>query len=301
MRSFRFAGMGTDVHVLLPEGRTDGIVLVRDLFDDWEERLSRFRPDSELSRLNARAGEPVVASAVLFDVVSAGVAAAQATDGLFDPTLLPQLVRVGYSESFVRNRPFAAAARGAPEPGGAWRNVVLDHRLRTVVLPHTCALDLGGIAKGMSVDAALELLERGGVEAALVSAGGDLAVLGLPPDRRTWPVLIGDDEEREMVALSRGALATSGVAGRSWLQGGIPRHHLLDPRTGDPVISDLLEVTVAAGTCKLAEVAATVCFLLGSQHGRDFVVSNKLAGRLTRRDGTRSAVGPWPALIEDAA
>lgn len=301
MRSFRFAGMGTDVHVLLPERRTDGIGLVRDLFDDWEARLSRFRPDSELSRLNARAGEPVVASDVLFDVVSAGVVAARATDGLFDPTLLRQLVRIGYSESFVRNRPLAAPARGTPEPGGAWRNIVLDRRTRTVVVPPRCALDLGGIAKGMAVDAALELLERRGVAAALVSAGGDLAVLGLPPDGRTWPVLIGDYEDSEVVALSRGALATSGVARRAWLQGGVPRHHLLDPRTGDPVTSDLREVTVAAGTCKLAEVAATVCFSLGSRLAREFIVSNRLASRLTREDGTRLAVGTWPAWVRDAA
>ena len=174
---------------------------------------------------------------------------------------------------------------------------MLDRRTRTIVLPPACTLDLGGIAKGMAVDAALDLLDRRGVEAALVSAGGDLAVLGLPPDGRTWPVLIGDDEEREIVPLSCGALATSGVARRSWLQGGIPRHHLLDPRTGDPVISDLREVTVAAGTCKLAEVAATVCVLLGSRLCREFIASNALAGRLTRRDGTRSAVGPWPAWV----
>lgn len=301
MRSFRFGGMGTEVHVLLPKVRADGITLVRELFEDWEARLSRFRPDSELSHLNARAGEPVVASDVLFEVVAAGVAAAQATDGMFDPTLLHQLTRIGYTESFVRIPPVAAPARGTPECGGAWRNIVLDRRTCTIVLPSTCALDLGGIAKGMAVDAALELLETRGVEAALVSAGGDLAVLGLPPDERTWPVLIGDHEDREVVPLSRGALATSGVARRSWLQGGIPRHHILDPRTGESVTSDLREVTVAAGTCKLAEVAATVCFSLGSRPCREFIASNGLAARLTRMDGARSAVGPWPVQVADAA
>lgn len=301
MRSYRFAAMGTEVHVLLPSGGGDAITPVRELFQEWEATLSRFLPESELSRLNARAGDPVVVGRLLFDVVEASVEAARATDGVFDPTLLRQLARIGYANPFDTIRESLSPARGASEEGGAWRRIVLDRRSRTIVVPAGCALDLGGIAKGMAVDASLDLLRARDVEAALVSAGGDLSVLSLPPGGRAWPVLIGDDVEGEVVPLARGALATSGIAKRTWIQGGLRRHHLLDPRTGDPVAGDLHEVTVAASSCRVAEVAATSCFVLGSDHGSAFLASHGLAGLLTRENGTKVTVGSWPSRIPSVA
>ncbi len=301
MRSFRFAAMGSEAHVLLPSDRSDVITPVRELFADWEARLSRFLPDSELSRLNARPGEPVVVGRLLFDAIWAAVAAARATDGIFDPTLLLQLRRIGYAMSFERMPEAAAAVAEAPRPGGDWRDIALDRRSRTVVLPSGCALDLGGIAKGMAADAALDLVRARGVGTALVSAGGDLRVLGLPPGARAWQVLVGDDASGEVVPLVRGALATSGSKRRAWAQDGIPRHHLLDPRTGEPAVSDLGEVTVAASTCEIAEVAATVAFALGSHSGGEFLAARRLAGRLTHEDGAISTVGPWPRRVPSAA
>jgi thiamine biosynthesis lipoprotein len=302
MRSFRFAAMGSEAHVLLPSDRGDAITPVRELFADWEARLSRFLPDSELSRLNTRAGEPVVVGRLLFDAIWTAVAAARATDGIFDPTLLPQLRRIGYAESFDRMSESVAAVDAAPAAGGDWRNIVLDRRSRTVVLPPGCALDLGGIAKGMVADAALDSVKARGVGAALVSAGGDLCVFGLPPAARAWQVLVGDDSTGDVVPLVRGALATSGSTRRAWLQGGgIARHHLLDPRTGEPAASGLSEVTVAASTCEAAEVAATVAFALGPRLGAEFLSARRLAGRLTHEDGTISTVGPWPRRVSTAA
>ncbi len=144
MRSFRFNAMGSDAHVLLPSDRSNAITPVRELFANAEARLSRFLPDSELSCLNARAGQPVVVGRLLFDAIVAGAAAARATDGVFDPTLLPQLRRIGYAESFDRMpESLVRVARS----GGDWRKIVLDRHSRTVVLPSGCALDLGGIAK----------------------------------------------------------------------------------------------------------------------------------------------------------
>ena len=210
MRSFRFAAMGSEAHVLLPCDRGDAIAGVRELFAEWEARLSRFLPDSELSRLNAHAGEPFVVGRLLFDAIWAGVAAARATEGVFDPTLLPQLRRIGYAESFDRMPESLTAVDEAPRPGGDWRKIVLDRRSRTVVLPSGCALDLGGIAKGLAADAAIGLLKARDVGAALVSAGGDLRVLGLPPGAQAWEVLVGDDASGDVVPLVRGALATSG-------------------------------------------------------------------------------------------
>lgn len=299
MRAARFAAMGTEVHVLLPEESAHEVAVVESLFADWERRLSRFLPGSELSRLNARAGSPVVVGGLLFRVVREALDAAEATEGAFDPTLLRQQARIGYDRSFNRLPSAIAPAVGPAAPGGAWRHVRLDLRSRVVELPAGCALDLGGIAKGMAVDAALELLQGRGAPGALVSAGGDLAVRGLPAHDDAWTVLVGEEGD-QVVPLVHGALATSGVARRSWRQGGTARHHILDPETGEPAESGVREVTVAASRCARAEVGATAAFVLGPERGAEFLRRHGLAGRFTLTDGTRHLVD-WPALRAVAA
>jgi thiamine biosynthesis lipoprotein len=299
MHSARFPAMGTEVHVLVPSTAAAEISSVRSLFGEWEARLSRFLPDSDLSRLNASAGTPAVVGDLLFRVVKEALAAAAATDGAFDPTLLRQQARIGYDRSFDRMPAVVPPAAGRPLPGGAWRQVGVDDRSRIVALPRGCALDVGGIAKGMAADAALRALSGRGVDAALVSAGGDLAVTGLPEDG-AWQVLVGERGD-QVVPLLEGALATSGVARRSWLQGARARHHILDPSTGEPSESGLREVTVVASTCAAAEVAATASFVLGVERGAELLRRHGLAGRFTSADGGQVAVGPWPAPRQEAA
>jgi thiamine biosynthesis lipoprotein len=281
--------MGTEVCVLAPLAEVDRAErAVRALFGEWESTLSRFRPDSELSRLNARAGTPVAVSPLLFEVVAAALAAARATGGAFDPTLLPDLVRLGYDRTFADLPVDSAARRNRAFGGGRWRGIRLDRARRTILLPPDTALDLGGIAKGMAVDAALEELT---IPTALVDAGGDLAVRGAPPGRRSWRLAV--EGSREPVALRRGALATSGSTRRRWLQDGVVRHHLIDPRTGEPAVSGVLSATVAAATCRQAEVAATAAFVLGPAEGAALLERHGLAGLLVRPRGI-DAVGRWP-------
>jgi thiamine biosynthesis lipoprotein len=297
----RFRAMGTDVHVVAPCGRIDVAADgVHSLFVSWERVLSRFRPDSELSRLNEAHGAPFVASPILFNAVGTAVNAAAATGGLFDPTLLIDLERVGYDRSFD------VLPRAQPEPdapatgGGAWRGVELHRESRTIVLPQGAAVDLGGIAKGMAVDAALELLVTIGVRSALVSAGGDLSVRGLPPSLGSWPVAVGEDAATT-VTLVRGALATSSRLRRAWRQGTLERHHILDPRTGDPARSGVREATVAAAMCAQAEAAAKAVFVLGPRLAGGFLARNGLAGRVVSDDGRVVTLGPWPEAAEVAA
>ena len=286
--------MGTDVHVLVSGANADEAAqTVAALFEDWEAVLSRFRPESELSRLNDQAGEPVRVGRILLDAVTASLEAARATGGLFDPTLRHEVVRIGYDRSFEQigtAEPVASFPRG----GGGWRRIVLDRSGSVVTLPPGSGLDLGGIAKGMAVDASIELLADVGVDAALVSAGGDLAVLGRPPGERSWGVLVGDDPNGPVVPLVRGALATSGVARRRWVQGEASRHHLVDPRTGEPATSGLHEVTVAGGTCRAAEVGATAAFVAGPRLGPALLRRLGLAGLLVTATGERIRVGRWP-------
>jgi thiamine biosynthesis lipoprotein len=294
-RRVRFAAMGTEV-VLVLERRApiEAEAAVQNLFAAWEETLSRFRPGSALARLNRSAGRPVRVAPLLLRVLEAALAAARATGGAFDPTLGRQIAAAGYDRAFGPTLSGGPGRPGPGRPGGAWREVALDRERGTVTLPSGAALDLGGIAKGMAVDASLALLRRAGVGSALVSAGGDLAVSG-PPPPGGWSIALPESPGHERVTLHGGALATTSVARRHWLQGGRPRHHLLDPRTGEPARSDLWAVTVAAATCEQAEVAATAAFVLGARAGEEFLRARRLPALLTPVAGVPRPVGPWPA------
>jgi FAD:protein FMN transferase len=293
--------MGTDVLVVVPAADIEfASCEVEAQFATWEQTLSRFRDDSELSAMNRSRGEPFAASELLLTVVATALDAARGTGGLFDPSLLADLVRVGYDRSFEAVGARIPAGTAPPRGGGSWRGVKLDRAARTIALPPGCALDLGGIAKGMAVDASLELLNALGVETALVSAGGDLAVRSPRPGSRTWPVAVGEGGN-EIVELTSGALATSSSLRRRWLQGDRRRHHLLDPRTGEPARAGLCEVTVAASTCAQAEVAAKAIFVLGPSLGPAFAKRHGLAARLVHGDGRRLTAGPWPASERIAA
>jgi FAD:protein FMN transferase len=210
---------------------------------------------------------------------------------------LDQLVRLGYDRTFE----YLPISRFDPiipgEPGGRWRGIKVDPIQRSVTLPAGIRLDFGGIAKGMAVDAALEELEQNGIQTALVNAGGDLAVLGLPSNTQEWQIAVPGRERHWSIPLQSGAIATSGIARRHWWQGQEFRHHLLDPRTGLPAQSDLWSVTVVADRCEQAEVAAKVAFILGSQAGAAFLWKHRIGGLLVYKDGTWETVEPWSTRL----
>ena len=298
-----FHAMGTTVTVIAPDAAADeAAAWTANLFETWEACLSRFRPDSELSRLNASAGREAAVGPLLLDVVENAVSAARATDGLFDPTLLRPLVAAGYDRTFEDVAADGADDGADPGYAGGWRKVTVDRRRGTVTLPAGAGVDVGGIAKGMAVDAAVAGLEASGISPVAVDAGGDLAVRGSPPGLRTWPIQVELPEGRHrVVAIASGAMATSSIGRRRWVRGGRERNHLIDPRTAAPVASDGWSVTVAADTCARAEVAAKVALLLGSPAAGAFLVRHGLTGLFVRRDGTQLAMGAWVDLGEPAA
>jgi FAD:protein FMN transferase len=296
MRREEFRAMGTTISMLLPESLIEmGAQLVRTLFAEWEQTLSRFLPESELSQLNQHPGTPVAVSDLLYTVLATALTAAQATDGVYDPALLDQLVQLGYDRTFDELPAVVFDPIIPGEPGGRWRGIKVDPIRRHVTLPAAIKLDFGGIAKGMAVDAALAKLHYNEIYPAMVNAGGDLAVLGLPPDAEQWPIAVPGWKQFWTLPLLSGAVATSGIAHRQWWQGNTLRHHLLDPRTGQPAQSDLWSVTVVADRCEQAEVAAKVAFILGSRAGAGFLRKHHIAGLLVRTDGTWETVEPWPA------
>jgi thiamine biosynthesis lipoprotein len=290
--------MGTTIAALFLEREAErGGNVVRALFNRWEELLSRFLPDSELSYLNRSAGIPVRVGPLLFHVLETALAAARATNGLYDPTLLSQLIAMGYDRTLEDVPAIQSAAAGSAVPGGMWRLIRVNRETREVTLPPGVGLDFGGIAKGMAVDAALDHLREIEITTALVNAGGDLAAMGTPPSGDHWPVAIEGKDTTWVLPFQHGALATSGISRRRWRKGTQTRHHLIDPRTGASAQSGLWSVTVAAGRCEQAEVGAKAAFLAGTDAGRKFIERHGLAGLLVREDGSWTTAGAWPAWL----
>jgi thiamine biosynthesis lipoprotein len=296
LRILTFPAMGTTISVLAPEENAE---VARDatrwLFAEWEAVLSRFRSDSGLSCLNTRAGEWVAVSSLLFSVTATALEAARATNGVFDPTLLRQLVSLGYDHTFSALPPTAPPLSEKILPGGGWRGVRLDRSERRIFLPVGVALDFGGIAKGMAVDAAVERLGEMGIASGCVNAGGDLATFGSAPDGDGWPIGVQGIHATRMIMLRRGALATSGIANRQWRQGAFVRRHILDPRIGLPAETGIWSVTIAAECCVQAEAAAKAAFILGPREGARFLDERNLAGLFALEDGSWQTAGDWPA------
>ncbi len=295
LASRSFYAMGTTVWVMARARQVEWArVRAQHLFEAWESRLSRFRPQSELSRLNRAGGHPVRVSPELFEAVFQALRAAHATQGLFDPTLGRQLVQLGYDRSWetVPLEQAGPTPRATP-PSHHWQAVAMSAETGIIQLPPGVWLDLGGIGKGMAVDAAVADLKDAGVDPVMVNAGGDLAVAGHPPGGSAWPIAIGD-ESLAGVNLEAGALATSGLARRQWVRGGIRYHHLLDPATGMPVHNALFRVTVAAPTAVQADVAAKAVLISGPEAGKHFLRQAGLAGEMEWKDGTVEVVGSWP-------
>lgn len=265
VRRHPFRSMGTSVELIAGEDADEAVFdaaarRVRMIFEREDHRCSRFRDDSEITLANRRAGRPTRLSRDLAEVVALALQGAARSGGRFDPTVLDAVVAAGYDRDLDE---VLAGARGAlhpPRPCGRWRDVALERRV--LRLPEGIGLDLGGIAKGWTVDLAAEAALEAGLPWAVVNAGGDLRMVGSPAagiDVRIEDPEDPDDEVLRLV-LSGGAIATSSVTRRAWGPG---LHHLIDPSTGAPASTGILQATVWAPTCAEAEVDAKDALLLG--------------------------------------
>lgn len=247
------------------------------LFDEVVAHLSRFRPDSELSRLN-RNGAIEGCSPLLYEAISAALEMAGRTGGIFDPTILEALESAGYDHSFelIGDRQFSSVARFSFPNFEGYRGIELVPAQRAIRLPYATRLDLGGIGKGLAVDKATMLLRQAGFTNFMVSAGGDMYLSGREPENPAgWRVGVENPLtlEGELAALTVKdcAVATSSVIKRCWTLNGQTRHHLIDPRTGKPAATNLASVTVIAPTTQLADVLAKTALILGPAEGQKFI------------------------------
>ncbi|RPI96214.1 MAG: FAD:protein FMN transferase [Chloroflexi bacterium] len=243
-------------------------------FEEWEQVLSRFRYDSELTCLNRIHDRPVHVSEILWDVLQAARQAERLTDGLVTPTLLDAIVEAGYDRPFDvlphQAEYLADSVLAAPRSLTA---LTVNNAARTVTLPTGTTLDFGGSAKGWAAHEAMKRLQTEGP--ALVNAGGDIAISGPCADGSPWPIGVTDPfqprEEIERLFLNACGVATSGKDRRRWTRNGVLQHHIIDPATSQPAETDLLRVTVVAPDVMEAEAAAKAAFILGSRVGLEWI------------------------------
>ena len=283
--------MGCQMEAMVASESKDALnalQMVPGWFEKWEQALSRFRLDSELSSFNHSNGEPVQISRELWDVLQISLQAAEESGGLVTPAILDVLEAAGYDRSFESLSlpiPFKDAFYAVP----AIENILMDASTKTVVLPEGMRLDFGGSAKGWAAYQAARRLAK--KSPALVNAGGDIAIFNSMDEAQLWEVGIVDPLKPEALiarlSLNQGGVATSGTDYRRWMRNDREVSHIIDPRTNQPVESDVLTSTVIAPNTMEAEMAAKTSLLLGSQAGLNWLQNRPaLAGLMVLQDGS---------------
>lgn len=241
----------------------------------WHDRFTRFDPSSELARLNADPAEEVPVSADMALLAEAVVSAAEQTGGLVDATLLGEIERAGYRSDLQTSLPLADALRlapsrraAAPGPGEQWRELQVDRAGLRVRRPPGLAVDGGGLAKGLFAD--LLGRELAAHASYAVDCAGDVLLGGCESLPRE--VNVADPFGEGIVHrfhTTHGGVATSSIGRRSWLDGeGRPAHHLLDPSTGRPAFTGIVQVTALAPSALQAEIRSKAALLSGPEGAR---------------------------------
>jgi FAD:protein FMN transferase len=321
----RWQALGTTAELLVVGGQAQ-LARARSALERVLEEIdlacSRFRADSELSRLNAAGGRAVSVSPLLLQAVELALRAARITGGDVDPTLGRALELAGYDcdwELVGKNARAAVPAipDATPTPllgihavrRERWRAVRVDRARARIALPRGVKLDLGATAKAWAADRGAAAAARAAGCGALVSLGGDVATAGQAP-RDGWRVHVTDDHRSatsapgQTIAIGGGGLATSSTTVRRWLAdrrsrrspigGEETMHHIIDPATQAPARSPWRTVSVAAATCADANIAATAAIVRG-ERAPPWLAEQGLPARLVRHDGRVETVGAWPS------
>lgn len=246
---------------------------IEDRLLSWHTRFTRFEPTSELSMLNADPRVTVPASPVMRDFIRAAVDAAKQTNGLVDATLLAEVQDVGYDGELGAALPLELALRlapprrpAAPRSDAHWSEISVDDQHGTVTRPPGVLFDSGGLAKGLFADLlAQEIAEH---ESFAINCAGDLRLGGRSGAPRAVEVASPfDGRVLHTFSLAQGGVATSGVGKRSWLDASLsPAHHLLDPGSGRPAYTGIVQATALAPSALEAEMRAKAALLSGP-HG----------------------------------
>ncbi|GLX70359.1 FAD:protein FMN transferase [Paenibacillus glycanilyticus] len=282
----------------------------QEMAESWfaavEGKLSRFNPGSELSLLNCSAGQPFIASSLLYEAIAEANRYYDSTEGLFNPYLGHVIRQLGYSKSFEKLAQPAEDGPVAPAlPYDCAVPVTLHADASSIALHPKVSLDLGGFGKGWSAHQLSLMLQQAGIRSGAIGAGGDISLWGVPD--AGWTVSIGDpwDESRDVMTLRvryPGGIATSSTVKRKWTDRyGQSRHHILHPRTGLPAVSDLAQVTLFAPDLADAEVYAKCVLILGSRQGFEWLTGRypACAAIGILHDGSIRKVGAIGQYVEE--
>lgn len=273
-----------------PEGLADNCVRFA---AQLEQLWSRFRADSELSRLSA--GEPVDVNDLTRELFDRMRRAHQLTDGAFDPTLLREVIELGYAESMVDN-PGEAVPAPATQPSNA-SIVDVDLSQQPVTLPRGLAVDAGGIGKGFAADLVCGFVQHHGARGVMASLGGDLAVWGTPPDGPDWRIDVDNatapGNPLRRIRLSSGAVATSSQVKRRFTSLHGERSHLIHPQSRGPVSDDVVSVTAIAGEGWFAEACTKPGFVWSLTDYLRWIPTVNAAALVVTADGSVHTSANW--------
>ena len=298
-RTSTFSCFGSECTVIASDSRPDdaaqAVARARRRLLEWHRQFSRFEPESELSRLNADQRETVPVSPLMRRIAEVGIRAARMTRGLVDPTLGAQIERAGYRSHFDgAGVPLEIAlslapprAPAAPSRDASWQLLAVDRRAGTITRPLGVKLDVGGIAKGLFADELAVTLARLGAFA--LDCAGDIRLGGSAGSVREVHVANPfDGSMLHTIELTQGGVATSGIGKRSWCNpDGHLAHHLLDPRTGRPAFTGIVQVTAVAPIAAAAEVLSKAAILSGPDAAKRWLPAG---GVIVFDDGSHEVV-----------
>jgi FAD:protein FMN transferase len=330
----KWEALGTSAVLLVTDPRALGrarAIVEREL-EEIDRACSRFRPDSDLQRVNAGAGRFTPVSPLLIEAVQVALRAAELTAGDVDPTVGNALVLAGYDRDWrlldrpaeepdragrpgegdrtgrpgrgyrvpcdgLSDRSRGPAIRARVTPG--WRAIEIDSERAAIRIPTGVRLDLGATAKAWAADRAAGAVHEQTQAGTLVSLGGDIATAGAAP-AAGWRIHVTDDHRNapdgqgQTISILSGGIATSSTAVRRWSHQGQTRHHIIDPLTGEPVARTWRTASVAAETCLDANIASTAA-LIRAGSAPEWLEQLALPARLVRADGAIRLVSGWPA------
>jgi thiamine biosynthesis lipoprotein ApbE len=320
--------LGTSVELLTcdHEALDRARAIVVHQLEEIDRACSRFREDSEITRVNARAGRTTAVSPLLLEALEVALRAAELTDGDVDPTLGVALELAGYDrdwrlleQSSPEDSPHLRATN-AHQPSQleerprehltgrrtprilanvrGWKAVELDRNRATLRIPRGMKLDLGATAKAWAADRAARAVHEQTGCGVLLSLGGDISTAGTSPTGG-WRIHVTDDHRStadaagQTISISGGGIATSSTTVRRWRHEGHTMHHIIDPSTAQPVAEVWRTVSVAAIDCTEANIAATGALVRG-RRASQWLTELGLPARLVGGDGEVFAVGSWP-------
>ena len=297
-----FPCMGNTAKIVV-FGEQDLLQIARFRLVDLENKWSRFIDASEISTINTADGKETYVSQDTVSLVQYLVDAQSRTHGLFDPSLLPAMIGLGYGVSRIDN-----SMKSEIAPNAQWAMPLSETRIDqasgAVRLPRGATLDPGGLGKGLAADiVATELIARG-ASGVCVSIGGDMRIAGGSEMNGNWSVAVESPFEGcpalASLLLKSGGIATSSTRGKRWIGPLGEMHHVLHPNTATPLNESpgqLIQSTVLASESVWAEVFATALLVGGLEQGMPLINQLGMAAMAVTVDGDVIESSNWKEFV----